>query len=227
MLLTYKYLSMKKIKILGVVRTILNVLLFVFISLYVLTLFITPVYYVDGKRTVSSWTLTINGGDLQFNLLNIELSVIIVIAILLLAVFLCIRRVKLMTASRLICTIDALKIELGKTKKQLLTTASNRLITNDLSVSDLTDNCYLKPHLYRRLKSDIGDCYSSVFYIISQLSVQPLTEDDYLYTALMSLGYKNETIKTITRWSGSAIKSRLYHIKQKMTVELFETLLNS
>ena len=54
MLLTNKYLSMKKIKILGIVRTILNVLLFIFISLYVLTLFITPVYYVDGKRTVSS-----------------------------------------------------------------------------------------------------------------------------------------------------------------------------
>ena len=54
-----------------------------------------------------------------------------------------------------------------------------------------------------------------------------LTEDDFLYCALSVLGCKNDKISVITRWSGNAIKSRLYHIKQKMTAELFETLLNS
>lgn len=210
---------MKNLKMYKTIKRVAIVALILFVSLLVLLTLVTPVFIVDGARL-----------PVQTSFLYSGLILLIGIAASISIIYVCrysIRKEIERRRENVCCTIENLINEIAIAKSKMALTDSNQYICAPISEMNLTDGGYFKSNILKSIKKDIAICFSTVFYIVSELSVVDLTEDDFLYCALSILGCKNDKISIVTRWSGNAIKSRLYHIKQKMTAELFETLLNS
>ena len=105
----------------------------------------------------------------------------------------------------------------------------NRAISSN-HLKEMSDVCknlethYLDKNKYSLLRTEISYIFGSIFFHISKLAIDNLSEDDYLFCALSILKYSQKEIELITRWSSSAIKSRRYHLKKKIPNELYQIL---
>ncbi len=120
-------------------------------------------------------------------------------------------------------------IEILKDEIKTATEEYNRAIYSN-HLKEMSDVCknlethYLDKNKYSLLRTEISYIFGSIFFHISKLAIDNLSEDDYLFCALSILKYSQKEIELITRWSSSAIKSRRYHLKKKIPNELYQIL---
>ena len=120
-------------------------------------------------------------------------------------------------------------IEILKDEIKTATEEYNRAISSN-HLKEMSDVCKnlethcLDKNKYSLLRTEISYIFGSIFFHISKLAIDNLSEDDYLFRAPSILKYSQKEIELITRWSSSAIKSRRYHLKKKIPNELYQIL---